>query len=170
MIDNTHVVVLRGTGQDMVPVPEMEAFAERYVYGFRAHEKGDANRSARVERPFSFIENNFFPRRPFTDWHDLNAQARVWCDKVNATYKKHLRAVPRELYAVERPALQPLPLWVPEVYRLYQRVVDVEGYVAVRTTATRSPRTGSAAPSRCARPRPMSRSSTPAAATCAISG
>ena len=29
MIDNTHVVVLRGTGKDMVPVPEMAAFAER---------------------------------------------------------------------------------------------------------------------------------------------
>src|SRR5690606_4204911 len=26
MIDNTHVVVLHGTGRDMVPVPEMEAF------------------------------------------------------------------------------------------------------------------------------------------------
>jgi hypothetical protein len=29
MIDNTHVVVLHGTGKDMVPVPEMAAFAER---------------------------------------------------------------------------------------------------------------------------------------------
>lgn len=131
MIDNTHVVVLRGTGEEMVPVPEMEAFAERFHTCFRAHEKGDANRSARVERPFSFIQNNFFPRRAFTDWNDLNTQARGWCDKVNSTYKKHLRAVPRELYAVERPALHRLPLWIPDVYRLHQRVVDVEGYVSV---------------------------------------
>src|SRR5450432_1659256 len=29
MIDNTHVVVLRGTGREMIPVPEMEAFGER---------------------------------------------------------------------------------------------------------------------------------------------
>ena len=28
MIDNTHVVVLRGSGRDMVPVPEMAAFGE----------------------------------------------------------------------------------------------------------------------------------------------
>lgn len=131
MIDNTHVVVLRGTGEDMVPVPEMEAFAERFHTSFRAHEKGDANRSARVEGPFNFIQNNFLPRRRFADWRDLNAQARDWCEKVNSTYKKHLRAVPRELYATERPALQRLPLWVPEVYRLHQRVVDVEGYVSV---------------------------------------
>ena len=40
MIDNTHVVVLKGTGRDMTPVPEMEAFADRYGFRFRAHEKG----------------------------------------------------------------------------------------------------------------------------------
>src|SRR5882672_2015919 len=59
MIDNTHVVVLRGSGREMAPVPEMEAFAERLGFIFVAHAIGDANRSARVERPFSFIENNF---------------------------------------------------------------------------------------------------------------
>ena len=67
MIDNTHVVVLRGTGREMVPVPEMEAFAERYGFRFHAHEKGDANRSARVERPFHFIENNFLAGRTFAE-------------------------------------------------------------------------------------------------------
>jgi transposase len=50
MIDNTGVVVLRGTGREMVAVPEMAAFAERLGFVFRAHERGDANRSARVER------------------------------------------------------------------------------------------------------------------------
>ena len=44
MIDNTHVVVLHGTGRDMVPVPEMAAFAERFGFEFRTHEVGDANR------------------------------------------------------------------------------------------------------------------------------
>lgn len=133
MIDNTHVVVLKGTGADMLPVPEMEAFAERYDFVFRAHAAGDANRSARVERPFHYIENNFFPGRTFSNWTDLNAQAREWCDRVNGKYKRHLRAVPRELFAVEKPRLKPLPVWVPEVYRLYQRTVDVEGYVSLHT-------------------------------------
>ena len=133
MIDNTHVVVLRGTGPDMIPVPEMEAFAERYGFEFHAHKIGDANRSGRVERPFHFIENNFLAGREFADWDDLNQRARDWCDQVNAKYKKHIRAVPRELFAVERPHLKPLPLWIPEVYRLHHRIVDVEGYVAVQT-------------------------------------
>jgi Mu transposase-like protein len=133
MIDNTHVVVLRGTGREMLPVPEMAALAERFGFHFAAHEIGHANRSARVERPFSFIENNFLAGRTFSSWQDLNQQARQWCDKVNSTYKKHLRAVPRELFAVERLHLKPLPAWIPEVYRLHQRLVDVEGYVALHT-------------------------------------
>jgi transposase len=133
MIDNTHVVVLRGTGKEMIPVPEMAAFAERLGFRFVAHAIGDANRSARVERPFHFIENNFLAGRTFSSWEDLNRQAREWCDKVNATYKKHIRAVPRELFAVERLHLKALPAWIPEVYRLHQRMVDIEGYVALHT-------------------------------------
>jgi transposase len=73
MIDNTHVVVLRGTGSDMIPVPEMAAFGERFGFHFVAHEIGDANRSARVERPFWFIENNFLAGRTFSSWEDLNS-------------------------------------------------------------------------------------------------
>jgi hypothetical protein len=134
MIDNTHVVVLRGTGREMVPVPEMAAFAERFGFRFVAHERGHANRSGRVERPFHFIERNFLAGRTFTSWDDLNLQARQWCDRVNGTYKKHIRAVPRELFAVERMHLKPLPAWIPEVYRFHERMVDVEGYVTLHSS------------------------------------
>ena len=133
MIDNTHVVVARGAGREMVPAPEMAALGERFGFRFVAHAIGNANRSARVERPFWFIENNFLAGRAFSGWEDLNRQARQWCDRVNGTYKKHIRAVPRELFAMERLRLQPLPAWIPEVYRLHQRMVDMEGYVALHT-------------------------------------
>jgi hypothetical protein len=112
----------------------MDAFAGRFGFRFQAHAVGDANRSGRVERPFHFIENNFFAGRTFSDWDDLNRQARSWCDRVNSTYKKHLRAVPRELFAIERTRLKPLPAWIPEVYRLHERIVDVDGYVSVHSS------------------------------------
>ncbi len=131
MIDNTHVVVLRGTGKEMVPVPEMEAFARRLGFRFVAHEKGDANRSAHVERQFHHIEHNFVAGRQFADFADANRQARAWCDQVNATFKRHLHARPRELFAVEQLRLRSLPAWIPEVYTLHQRIVDLEGYVHV---------------------------------------
>jgi len=122
---------LRGTGKDMVPVPEMAAFAERYGFEFAAHKLGDANRSARVERPFDFIENNFLAGRKFSDFADANTQARAWCDKQNATFKRHIQAVPRDLFAVEKSAFKPLPLWRPPLYLLHQRIVDNEGLVSV---------------------------------------
>jgi len=117
----------------MVPVPEMAAFGERFGFQFVAHAIGNANRSGRVERPFSFIERNFLAGRTFSSWEDLNQRAREWGDKVNSTYKKHIRAVPRELFAVDRLHLKPLPAWIPEVYRLQQRLVDIEGYVALNS-------------------------------------
>ena len=131
LIDNTHLVVLKGTGRDMVPVPEMAAFADRYGFSFRAHRVGNANRSARVERSFRYIETNFLAGRSFRDWADANQQARAWCDKVNARFRDDLKASPRELFALERSHLKPLPVWAPPLYLLHQRLVDVEGFVSV---------------------------------------
>lgn len=131
MVDNTHVIVLSGTGKDMVPVPEMEAFARRLHFTFIAHEKGDANRSAQVEKPFDHIERNFLAGRRFTDFADANRQAREWCDKINAKFRRSWQASSNELYRAEWPALRRLPSWLPEVYLLHQRIVDLEGYVHV---------------------------------------
>jgi hypothetical protein len=139
MIDNTHLVVLSGSGRDMVPVPEMAAFGERFGFEFVAHAIGNANRSARVERPFAYIENNFLAGRRFESFEDCNAQARRWCDRVNATQKRHLHASPRELFAVERTQMKRLPQHVPEVYDLHHRVVDTEGYVNVRRNRYSAP-------------------------------
>jgi transposase len=139
MTDNTHVIVLSGTGRDMVPVPEMAAFAERYGFEWRAHALGNANRSARVERPFDYIENNFLVGRQFADWQDLNQQAIAWCDKVNAKHRRHLHASARELFATEQAHLRPLPAWVPEVYALHHRIVDNEGYVNVQRNRYSAP-------------------------------
>lgn len=131
MIDNTHVVVAAGSAASMIPAPEMAAFAERYGFVFKAHEKGDANRSARVEAPFHRIERAFLTGEDFADWNELNARARTTCDAWNAKFSNKLHASRRELFAVEQPYLKPLPLHVPEVYQLCTRIVDAEGYVHV---------------------------------------
>jgi len=135
MIDNTHVVVAQGTGATMIPAPEMEAFASRLGFVFRAHEKGDANRSARVERNFAYVEGNFLAGREFQDWEDLNRQARAWCDAANAKEKRELHARPIDLLAREQAALRALPAFVPEVYRLHHRIVDTEGFIHLHRNA-----------------------------------
>lgn len=129
MVDNTHVIVLRGTGREMVPVPEMAAFGGRYGFEFIAHEKGDANRSAHVERGFDHIENNFLAGRDFADFAHANREAIAWCERVNAKPRRELHASARELFAKEALAMKPLPAWLPDIYVLHHRVVDLEGYV-----------------------------------------
>jgi hypothetical protein len=66
--------------KNAIIAPEMESFGTRFGFTFFAHEVGDANRSGKVERPFHF-EHNFLAGRTFTDWDDLNAQARAWCER-----------------------------------------------------------------------------------------
>jgi transposase len=131
MIDNSSVVVAAGSGATMIPAPEMAAFAERYGFVFVAHAKGDANRSARVEAPFHRIERGFLAGATFTDMAHLNAQAQACCEGWNARFSNKLHASRRELFALERSALKPLPLHIPEVYQIFTRTVDAEGYVHV---------------------------------------
>lgn len=133
VVDNLTVIIAQGVGRDAVPAPEMQALAKRFGFTFMAHEPGDKNRSARVERPFHYIENNFYPGRTFDSIDDLNAQLRDWCDTVRRRPKRHLPQTPAELFAAEKPALSPLPLHVPEVYEVHQRRVTSDGYVTLHT-------------------------------------
>jgi hypothetical protein len=129
VVDNSSVVLAYGTGREAVPAPEMNAFADRFGFDWLAHELGDKNRSARVERPFDYIENNFYPGRTFADLPDLNDQLREWCQAVDEKPKRRLQTTPGALFQVERLALKPLPLHIPEVYDLVRRTIDLEGFV-----------------------------------------
>jgi hypothetical protein len=133
MIDNTSVVIAHGTGKDAQPAESMRVLGERFGFYFEAHAVGDANRSARVERRFHYIENNFYPGRTFANLADLNAQLRAWCMTVNAKPRRSLPRTPAELLAAERGALRPLPLHVPEVYEPHRRRVGVEGLITLHT-------------------------------------
>jgi transposase len=133
MVDNSSVVIAHGTGKDAVPAPAMKALADRFDFSFIAHELGDANRSARVERPFWTLETNFYVGRTFADLADLNRQLLVWCETRFHRVQKRLRASPAELFAAELPALKPLPPFIPEVYERHHRRVDIEGYVNLHT-------------------------------------
>jgi len=131
MLDNSSVIIAHGTGAHAVAAPEMAALADRFDFRFVAHERGDANRSARVERPFDYIERNFYPGRRFADLTDLNAQFATWCEQDTRRFRKRLGARPIELYAAEQPLLKRLPLYIPEVYDLHARLVDIEGFVCL---------------------------------------
>ena len=135
IIDNTSVIVAQGSGPDATIAPEMELFGRIFGTKFIPHALGDADRKAKVERNFRYVENNFLAGRTFADWQDLNAQARAWCDHTaNTKSKRSLGQMsPDAVYIMEKPHLKALPLHIPPVYQTLQRVVDMSGFVTVDT-------------------------------------
>jgi len=139
-IDNTSVIVAHGSGPDADIAPEMERFGEIYSVKFVPHAVGDADRKARIERNFAYVEKNYLAGRTFSDWHDLNEQARRWCEEVaNRKVKRSLGMSPEVAYLMEKSYLAPLPPYIPPVYQALYRTVDIEGYVNVDTNRYSAP-------------------------------
>ncbi|MDM8538482.1 hypothetical protein QUF70_17135 [Desulfobacterales bacterium HSG17] len=135
IIDNTSVIIAYGSGPNAVIAPEMEAFSRIFKMKFVAHVINDADRKAKVERNFHYIENNFLAGRAFADWDDVNQRAIKWCNTVaNVKPKRSLgRMSPDKVYVLEKAHLEPLPKYIPPVYKTLQRVVDMSGFVTVDT-------------------------------------
>lgn len=134
IIDNTSVLVAHGSGPEAEIAPEMERFGQIFGVQFIPHAIGDADRKAKMERNFFYVERNFLPGRTFTDWHDLNEQARRWCMEIaNQKVKRSLGMSPEATYLMEKPHLNPLPPYLPPVYQTLYRTGDVAGYVQVDT-------------------------------------
>jgi len=134
IIDNTSVIVAHGSGPDAQMAPEMEGFGQIFGVKFVPHAIGDADRKAKMERNFAYAEQNFLAGRAFTDWQDLNKQAKRWCQEVaNQKVKRSLGMSPEAAYLMEKPHLAPLPPYIPPVYQTFYRTVDVAGYVSVDT-------------------------------------
>jgi transposase len=134
VIDNTSVVLAGGCGADAMIAPEMAAFAHSLGFKFLAHRLNDPNRKARIERPFRWVESNLLPGRSFASFDDLNAQALRWCIEVaNAKPKRSLGMSPEAAYVMEKPHLKSLPAVLPTVYDVFDRVVDLYGFVSVDT-------------------------------------
>ena len=134
IIDNTSVLVAHGSGPQAEMAPEMERFGQIFGVQFIPHAVGDVDRKAKMERNFSYGEHNFLAGRTFTDWPDLNEQAKRWCQEVaNQKLKRSLGMSPEAAYLMEEPHLTPLPPYIPPVYQTFYRTVDVAGYVQVDT-------------------------------------
>ena len=129
-IDNTSVLVAGGSGPDAIIAPEIVAFGELFGVVFIPHAIMHSDRKARVERPFAYVENNFLAGRAFSNWTDLNTQARTWCEQyANAKPKRSLGMSPQAAYVMEKIQLLPLPPHIPAVTQIHYRGVDTQGYV-----------------------------------------
>jgi len=131
IIDNTHLAVLHGTGENAVFHQEMIAFAIKYGFVWKAHRIKQSNRKAGKERNFLTMETNFFPGRSFRSMADLNVQAKSWAvERFAGRPLSKSALIPRELFELEKAYLVKLNGFHFAPYRNRERLVDKYGFIA----------------------------------------
>lgn len=108
------------------------ALAQHYRFQPRACRPYRAKTKGKVERPFSYIRQDFFLGRGFRNLDDLNAQLTGWLDTVaNARIHGTTQRVVAEAFAAEQPELQTLPEHRFDAVLKLERRVSHDGFVAM---------------------------------------
>ena len=120
--DQGHVIYNRG----LIALAQHYRFQPRACRPYRAKTKG------KVERPFSYIRQDFFLGRRFRNLDDLNAQLADWLATVaNARVHGTTQRIVAEAFAGEQPELQALPEHGFEAVLKLERRVSHDGFVAI---------------------------------------
>jgi len=108
------------------------ALARHYRFQPRACRPYRAKTKGKVERPFSYIRQDFFLGRSFRNLDDLNTQLIDWLDTVaNIRIHGTTQRVVAEAFDAEQPELQRLPEHSFEAVLKLERRVSHDGFVAV---------------------------------------
>jgi transposase len=108
------------------------ALAQHYRFQPRACRPYRAKTKGKVERPFSYIRQDFFLGRSFRNLDDLNAQLIGWLDTVaNARIHGTTQRVVAEAFAAEQSELQTLPEHRFDAVLKLERRVSHDGFVAI---------------------------------------
>jgi transposase len=103
-------------------------------YGFlpRACRPYRAKTKGKVERPFSYIRQDFFLGRSFRNLDDLNGQLDDWLARVaNVRLHGTTQRIVSEAFAAERPELQSLPTFPFDALLKLERRVSHDGLVSI---------------------------------------
>jgi transposase len=83
----------------------------------------------KVERTVGVLKSSFWPGVTFADLDDLNAQALVWCDRLNR--QPHATTHVAPVLRLSEEGLRPLPTdWAWERFATEERKVSWDGYVS----------------------------------------
>ena len=108
------------------------ALAQHYRFQPRACRPYRAKTKGKVERPFSYIRQDFFLGRSFRNLEDLNAQLIDWLDTVaNVRVHGTTQRIVAEAFAAEQPELQTLPEHRFDAVLKLERRVSHDGFVAI---------------------------------------
>lgn len=138
-IDNGREIVIHGSGVNAVIALEMERFATRLGFQFRAIELEHKDRQGKVEKAHQFVQTHFLKNRPACDLADINAQLRRWCEKLfHRTVRKQTFA-PSDRWEEEYAHLQPFPVHIPEPSIIWRRKADDRARVWLHGSSYRVP-------------------------------
>jgi transposase len=108
------------------------ALAQHYGFLPKACRPYRAKTKGKVERPFSYIRQDFFLARTFRNLDDLNGQLDDWLATVaNARLHGTTQRVVAEAFAAEQPELQALPATPFDVLLKLERRVSHDGLVSI---------------------------------------
>ncbi|MCA1386367.1 MULTISPECIES: IS21 family transposase [unclassified Bradyrhizobium] len=108
------------------------ALAQHYGFHPRACRPYRAKTKGKVERPFSYIRQDFFLARSFCNLDDLNTQLDDWLANVaNVRVHGTTQKVVAEAFAAERPELQALPAGPFDALLKLERRVSHDGLVSI---------------------------------------
>lgn len=111
--DNLATAVAEHEGNLVRFNPRFLAFARECGFVPRACHVAAAWEKGKVERAISYVRQNFWPLRSFTDLADVNAQARQWLkDVANPRRHRETGQTPDERFQPE--ALRPLSAMLPD--------------------------------------------------------
>jgi len=130
--DNMATVTLgRTSSGEPIWHPTFLEFSKHYMYRPYVCRPYDPDRKGKVERPFSYIEEDFLKGKRFASLAALNDQVRHWLENI-ANKRTHgtTRRVPDEAWEEERPLLIRLPERPYGTYRQEVRRVHIDGTVS----------------------------------------
>ena len=108
------------------------ALAQHYRYQPRACRPYRAQTKGKVERPFSYIRQDFFLGRRFRNLDDLNSQLTEWLDTAaNVRVHGTTQRIVAEAFTAEQPELQSLPEHRFDAVLKLERRVSHDGFVAI---------------------------------------
>lgn len=130
LFDNQKAVVLRWEADLPIYNPKFLKFATHYSFRPHALRPRRPELKGKVERPFQYLESNFFNGRRFRNFEHL-AEVASWWLKNRADVRKHgtLKQRPIDRFVTEAPYLKPLPAHTYDTAEVGYRVVSTAGLV-----------------------------------------
>lgn len=111
LYDNLKSAVLERAGEAIRFHPTLLELAAHYRFLPKPVAPARGNEKGRVERAIRYVRDSFFAARSFSDIHDLNQQARRWCD-TDASERpcpEDRKRTVSDVFAEEKPRLLALP-------------------------------------------------------------